>query len=70
MTFSLTTLIVAYVVFVIIFTVFSLVGIYHLRRYGYAGDLTKPIILVYSILSTLIIIASFIAIFYEIYGGP
>ncbi|HLC43744.1 MAG TPA: hypothetical protein VJK08_01275 [Patescibacteria group bacterium] len=61
-------LITIYGLFIIAFAIFSIVGIYHLRRFGYAGDLTKPAILLYSLLSLLVIVISFVVIFYEIYG--
>lgn len=37
-------------------------AIYHLKRFGYVGDLTKAAIIVYTIISTIIIVSSFILI--------
>lgn len=65
---NISALIIIYGLFIIAFVIFSVVGIYHLRRFGYAGDLTKPAIFLYSLLSVLAIIVSFVVIFYEIYG--
>lgn len=66
---NINLLVTVYAVFIIIFLIFSYAGIYHLRRFGYAGDLTKPIIILYSLLSLAIIIASILALVSEIYGG-
>lgn len=55
-------LITFYSVFIIAFLVFSVAGIYHLNRYGYAGDLSKPMIVLYSIVSLSIIAVSFVLI--------
>lgn len=66
---NINLLIITYALFIVGFLIFSYAGIYHLRRYGYAGDLTKPIILIYSLLSVLVIAASIVALVFEIYGG-
>lgn len=65
---NITFLIAAYGLFILIYLVYSLVGIYHLRRFGYAGDLTKTIIFIYSLLSVVIILGSFAFIFFQIIG--
>ena len=51
----ITGFIVGYIVFIIGFSAFSIVGIYHLNRYGYAGDMSRPVVIGYSILALLII---------------
>lgn len=51
-----------YIVYVILFLIFSIVGIYHLWRFGYVGDLTKPAIITYVILVGLVLIVSMILI--------
>jgi|GEM_PF-761795 len=61
-------LVVIYALFVITFLIYSLVGNYHLRRFGYAGDLTKPVILIYTVISTVVIIVTVLTIIYEVYG--
>ena len=53
---------IAYILFIIAFITYSTVGIYHLWRFGYVGDLTKPIIILYSVISSIIIIISLIVI--------
>jgi len=53
---------VAYIVFLIGFITYSTIGIYHLWRFGYVGDLTKPAIVIYSVLALIIIIMSIILI--------
>lgn len=61
--------ITAYALVVVAFLIFSYAGIYHLRRYGYAGDLTKPIIIIYSLLSVTVLVVSITALIFEIAGG-
>lgn len=58
----MTYLLILYFVFLLGFMAYSAAGIYHLWRFGYAGDLTRPIIIIYSFLATFIIIVSLIAI--------
>ena len=65
---TITILVSAYAIFLIVFLIYSLIGSYHLRRFGYAGDLTKPVILFYTIISTAVIIVTVLAIVYESYG--
>ncbi|PIS07675.1 hypothetical protein COT78_02235 [Candidatus Berkelbacteria bacterium CG10_big_fil_rev_8_21_14_0_10_43_13] len=66
---TITILVIAYALFVIAFLIFSLIGNYHLRRFGYAGDLTKPVILFYTVVSTAVIIATILAIIYKSFGA-
>ena len=54
-------LLVSYFVFLLVFIVFSIAGIYHLRRFGYVGDLTQPIIIIYIIISIVVIVFTIIA---------
>lgn len=54
---------VLYFVLLTGFIIYSAAGIYHLWRFGYVGDLTKPAIFIYIILVSLVIIASLILIF-------
>lgn len=55
-------LLAAYIVFLILYIIYSALGLYHLWRYGYVGDLTKPAIVTYVILSVVVIVVSFILI--------
>ena len=55
--------ILAYLGFLVVFGVFSYFAIYHLWRFGFVGDATKPMILGYLIIVGAIIIASFVFIF-------
>lgn len=48
-------LFLSYGFFILIYVLFSLAGIYHLWRFGYSGDLSKVVIIFYSIVSFLII---------------
>lgn len=47
-----------YVLIVIAYAIYSVLGIYHLWRFGYIGDLTKPVIIVYISISLLMILFS------------
>lgn len=48
-------LLICYLIFLAIYLVYSLVGIYHLWRFGYVGDLTRPAIILYVLMSAAII---------------
>ncbi len=53
---------VFYILYLLAFIAFSAMGIYHLWRFGYIGDLTKPVIITYSTISIIIIIFSIVVI--------
>ena len=55
----MTWIIIGYLAFLVIFFVFSLAAFYHCREYGYAGDATKVMMVVYTIISLVIIITTF-----------
>lgn len=55
-------LLILYIIFILGFIVYSAVGIYHLWRFGYVGDLTKPVIIIYSIVASTLIVLSLISI--------
>jgi hypothetical protein len=55
-------LLLAYFLFLIVFAVYSTVGVYHLWRFGYVGDLTKPFIFAYIAVSAIVIIITLIFI--------
>ena len=54
-------LLISYIIFLLAFIVYSAAGIYHLRRFGYVGDLTKPVTAIYIIVSIAVIVITFIA---------
>jgi ABC-type spermidine/putrescine transport system permease subunit II len=56
-------LLIAYIVFLVGFVIYSAAGIYHLWRFGYVGDLTKPAIIIYLIISSVIIAFSILILF-------
>jgi len=58
MTYFLST----YFLLLLVFIGYSVAGIYHLKRFGYNGDLTKTAIVIYVGLSLLIIVVSIILI--------
>jgi hypothetical protein len=51
-------LLLVYIVIVIIFSIFSIAGLYHLKRFTYSGDLSRIIIVIYSVVSIAVIIFS------------
>ena len=51
---------IIYLIFVTAFAVFSAIGFYHLSRYGYSGDLSKIIIVAYSLVTIAVIIITFV----------
>lgn len=58
-------ILIAYIIFLLGFIIYSAVGIYHLWRFGYVGDLTKPAIVIYSVVALAIIIISMVLIILE-----
>jgi len=55
-------LLIIYFLFILAYMIYSAVAIYHLWRFGYVGDLTKPAIIFYIIVSVVIIFISLIFI--------
>jgi hypothetical protein len=49
-------ILIAYFIFIIGYIIYSVAGIYHLWRFGYIGDLTKPAVIFYIIASSIVII--------------
>jgi hypothetical protein len=49
-----------YLVFLFAFAVYSAMGVYHLLRFGYVGDLTKAAAVVYSLASIVVIVVSIV----------
>ena len=46
----------------VLYAIYSAMAIYHLRRFGYVGDLTKSVSVVYILLSVMVIVFSIILI--------
>lgn len=55
-------LFIFYFIFLVVFIAYSAAGIYHLWRFGFVGDLTRPMIVLYSIVATGIVVTSLILI--------
>ena len=53
-------LILVYILFLIGFIIFSILGIYHLWKFGFTGDRSKLVILIYSVIGVGVIVLSFI----------
>lgn len=52
-----------YVSFLAVYVIFSLAAFYHCREYGYAGDATNFMMVIYTIISLVIIIGTFLLLF-------
>jgi len=59
-----------YGLFLVAYVGYSAVGIYHLWRFGYVGDATRPVIIIYSTLSVLIVVLSLVLIFIRYINAP
>lgn len=53
-------LLIIYVIVFIVFVVVSGLGFYHLWRYGYHGDVTKVIMVGYTVIMAMIIVFSIV----------
>lgn len=62
-------LLLAYFLFLIIFIGYSAAGLYHLLRYGYVGDLTRPVLWIYVAIGIFIILFSLILIVQREWGS-
>jgi len=56
------SLLFVYIGFLVLYAIYSAMAIYHLRRFGYVGDLTKSVSVVYILLSVMVIVFSIILI--------
>jgi len=45
-----------YILFLLVFGIFSAIALYHLWEFGYIGDATKKVMYIYVLISTIIII--------------
>ncbi len=53
---------IIYAIFLIGYIIYSFFGLYHLWRFGYIGDLTKPAIVLYIVVSIIVIVISLVTI--------
>ena len=53
-------LIIVYIIFLIAFGIYSFFMLYHLNEYGYEGDATRPVMIIYIISALTIIFVSFL----------
>ena len=58
----MTLLLVIYFIYLVGFIIFSILGLYHLWKFGFRGDMCKIAMITYIIVSGLIIFFSLIAI--------
>jgi len=52
--------IIGFIIFLVVFAVFSAAAFYHCWEFGYAGDRTKIMMVIYSILGLTIVVATFL----------
>lgn len=55
-------IIISYLAFVLIFSVFSYFALYHIWRFGFVGDITKRVIYGYILMSIAIVVFTLILI--------
>jgi len=55
-------ILILYLIYIFGFIVFSVLGLYHLWKYGFQGDITKIVMATYVIVSFLIILFSLVII--------
>ena len=58
----MTIILVIYFLYILGFIIFSFLGLYHLWKYGFRGDMTKIAMISYIIISAIIIIFSLMII--------
>lgn len=61
-------IIILYLISLIGFIIFSIAGVYHLWRFGYSGDLSKPAIIIYTLASTAVVLLSLFLISIRIFS--
>ena len=54
---------VGYIVFLIVFAFFSAAAFYHCWEFGYAGDRTRIMMTIYSVLGLAIVVGTFVVFF-------
>lgn len=59
----MTILLIAYVIFLIVFAVYSWAALYHLEEFGFVGDASRIVMGVYILLASSTIVFSFIFLF-------
>lgn len=67
MTSGDTTIIILYFASLLCFIIFSVAGVYHLWRFGYSGDLSKPAIIIYTLASAAVVLFSLFLISIRIF---
>jgi len=58
----ITAMIITYLIILLVFVLYSAMGIYHLWRFGYSGDASKKVIIIYSAIALLIIVTTFLLV--------
>jgi len=67
MTSGDSAIIILYFASLLGFIIFSVAGVYHLWRFGYSGDLSKPAIVIYSLTSAAVVLLSLFLISIRIF---
>lgn len=63
-------LLICYFIFLAGFIIYSALGLYHLWRFGYLGDLTKPAVIIYLVIVVTTIVLTLMAISFRSWQQP
>lgn len=62
-------ILIAYLIFLLLFGAYSAAAIYHLNRFGFVGDFTRPATIIYIVVSAAIIgLSIFLMFYFNIFG--
>lgn len=64
MTLALIIINTAYLIFLVGFLVFSGIALFHLSEYGYIGDFSRTMMIIYSTIAGIIMVASVVAMLF------
>ena len=62
--------IIGYIIYLIIFAIFSLVIFYHLNRYGYKESASRTMAVVYAIIAVAIVVITFVLLSFSGFSLP
>jgi len=62
--------VIGYIIYLIIFAIFSMVIFYHLNRYGYREGASRTMMTVYTIIAVAIIVVTFVLVSFSGFSFP
>ena len=62
--------IIGYILYLVVFAIFSFVAFYHLRRYGYKEGASSTMMVVYSIISVSFVVVTFMLLILSGFSFP